>query len=173
MVRLLHARSSKAVDEALDVVIKKQTPFMLLVYSNQCGHCVRMMPAFNEMLAVLGAAAKHDIVKLDSASLREGPAGKTPHPLRDVILSHVNGVPFVAVMKPDDRGVLVVPLPDTNDRTVDSLSEFARKHLSGSDQPAAAARKKATASPAKVRRTQTVRKTVAKTTRARKVGSGP
>lgn len=129
MVRVMHAQTSRAVDAALVAAVAVGLPFLLFVYSNNCGHCVRMMPAFQDTLALLGVETRHDVVQLSSDALRQESRG--PHPLRKVIMLHANGVPFVAVMKPlgGKSGFAVVPLPDSSDRSAESLSAFAHKHL--------------------------------------------
>lgn len=130
MVRLLHARTSEAVGHALT---KAKEPFFVLVYSDTCGHCVRVMPAFKAMLALLGVG---DVVQLESNALRANVQNRHARSVHahkvhahnvhaQNILSRVQGVPFIAVLKASK----VVPLPDSSDRSVGSLVAFATKHM--------------------------------------------
>lgn len=124
MVRLLHARTSRGVDRALQAA---RAPFLLFVYSNTCGHCVRMMPAFKTTLEMLGQA-QHDVVQLAIDALRQPSRHSL---LRGLISASTVGVPFIAVMKPGGgKGFSVVPLPDSSNRSAVSLSSFANKHIS-------------------------------------------
>lgn len=129
MVRLLHARQSGVVDAALTTATSSNAPFLLLVYSDRCGHCVRMMPAFHQMLTGLGHANQSDVVQLASDALNTTSSTSRPHPLRSLIQSKTNGVPYLAVVSPSAVGPRFIPLPETNDRSASSLTAFAKKHL--------------------------------------------
>lgn len=98
-------------------------PFLLLVYSKDCGHCTRMMPAFNQMLSLLGPA--HCVVQLAVSALR----GAKDTSMKRLILSRVHGVPFVAMIHRHGREI--VPLPPSSDRSASSMSSFALSHFSG------------------------------------------
>lgn len=122
--RQMHARSSHAAGRALKAAALYGAPFLVLVYSEQCGHCVRMMPAFQAMLGMLGPSSC--VVQLAVDALRQAPDSAP----KRAILGHVSasGVPFVAVVTMAPTLSLVL-LPDSNDRSVASLSEFATRHL--------------------------------------------
>lgn len=122
MVRLLHAKTPGAVDDAFraaSVLLSGAPPLLLLVYSEDCGHCVRMMPAFRDTLELLAPASR--VLKLAVDALR----GSSDSAIKRRILDRVSGVPFVAMVTP---GAVprIVPLPASSDRSVASLSTFAQ-----------------------------------------------
>lgn len=116
---LLHATSSQRVDSVLHTTLSTGSPFLLLVYSNDCGHCTRLMPAFRKMLALLSPS--DCIVKLAISALRTAKESRAKH----MILDQVSGVPFIAMM----HGNRIVPLPNTSDRSAKSLLAFANRHF--------------------------------------------
>lgn len=147
MVRLLHARHTGVVDAALAAAMDSRSPFMLLVYSDHCGHCVRMMPAFNEMLVTLGRSTPCDVVQLASDALHASSLG-SPHPLRRLIQAQSSGVPYLAIVTPQAVGAKFIALPDTNARTAASLTTFARQHLGRGTLPRPKPATKPAAKPA-------------------------
>lgn len=128
MVRLFVAKTSPAADNAIETATQTLLPFLIMVHSDTCGHCVRMMPAFKEMLTRLGDETQKCVVQIKANALHEG----AYHPLISLIKSTSIGVPYFAVVKPS-RGITtakhLITLPDESDRTAKSLESFARKHM--------------------------------------------
>lgn len=121
MARLLHAKSSRAVGQALKTASLLRTPFLLLVYSERCSHCESMMPAWNAAMQLMGPATC--VLQLAVDALRQADDSGT----KTAILQHVSSVPFIAMVSTAPRPK-VVPLPNSYDRSVASLMEFATGH---------------------------------------------
>lgn len=139
MVRLHHVSDPHHVNAAFDAASASPEPVLVVVLRPDCGHCIRLMPAYLAMLRRLGSKTPNTVLQIDAGAMQgygDARINERPSDLAGRIRLAATGVPFIAAVKTvrserDGRIMRqsIVQLPDSNDRSTESLTAFASKHF--------------------------------------------
>ncbi len=120
MVKIIKIDENATSDDVTNQITDTNMPTLVRVYSNHCGYCVDMKPAWNELLNKLeNMTGNFQVVDFENSI-------QSAAPWEDI--KNVQGVPAIMILK---NGRKVDDGDYDGERTTDAMLEFVKKKLIG------------------------------------------
>jgi thiol-disulfide isomerase/thioredoxin len=118
MVKIIKIDENATSDDVANQITDTNMPTLVRVYSNHCGYCVDMKPAWNELLNKLeNINGNFQVVDFENSIQSAAPWEE---------IKNVQGVPAIMIL---ENGRKVVDGDYDGERTTDAMFEFVKTNL--------------------------------------------